>query len=224
MNLESSNTLTVKYAIPGFLLVLLLVIICERFVDLPVAWFFSHYFLESDTPLAEYASDIPDLLFLIVLGVTIASWAAYFYLRRGNVDNSRMRFLRLVGTVAPTSFALKSILKFGFGRINTRAWLEHPDLYGFHWLNGGSHFEGFPSGHMMVFTALALTAWRFYPRYRTLYLVGLAILAAALIVTDYHFVSDVIAGAYLGLLAEMLVYRAMFSNMAACHSRDAAAE
>ncbi len=224
MNLQSGDTLTVRYAIPGFLLVLLLVIICERFVDLPVAWFFSHYFLDSDTPLAAYASDIPDLLFLVALCVTIASWAAYFCLRRNNVDNSRTRFLRLLGTVAPTSFALKSILKFGFGRINTRAWLEHPDLYGFHWLDGGSHFEGFPSGHMMVFTALAVTVWRFNPRYRILYLFGLAILAAALIVTDYHFVSDVIAGAYLGIVVEMLVYRAMFSNTDASQSRGAAAE
>jgi membrane-associated phospholipid phosphatase len=49
-------------------------------------------------------------------------------------------------------------------------------------------------------------------------------LAAALIVTDYHFVSDVIAGAYLGIVVEMLVYRAMFSNMDASQSRDAAAE
>ena len=51
-----------------------------------------------------------------------------------------------------------------------------------------------------MFVALGITVWKEYLRYRALSAAILSVLALALILTDYHFVSDVIAGAYLGVL------------------------
>ncbi|HEX9137433.1 MAG TPA: phosphatase PAP2 family protein, partial [Nitrospirota bacterium] len=74
--------------------------------------------------------------------------------------------------------------------------------WGFHWFIGGGDLNAFPSGHMSVLTPLIISLWRFYPRYRTFFLaLGLA-LGGALIMTNSHFLSDVIAGAYLGLLVD----------------------
>ena len=56
----------------------------------------------------------------------------------------------------------------------------------------------------MVFTAFLAAVWLFYPRYRSLSVGFLLILALALVATDYHFLSDVIAGAYLGLVTTTL--------------------
>lgn len=151
--------------------------------------------------------ELPDLLLPAVITVTIAGWVARFVLPH---DSSWARLrgcLAMLGIVAPLSYAAKEVLKLVFGRIRTRDWLLHPQLDGFHWFHGSGIFDGFPSGHMTVFVALAAVVWRFYPRYGPLLGVLLAALAAALVLLDYHFVSDVIAGSYFGILAYWLASR-----------------
>ncbi len=68
----------------------------------------------------------------------------------------------------------------------------------FRWLHGAGTYNGFPSGHMAVFTVLVIALCRFYPQYRSAFLGFLSVLALALIATDYHFRSDIIGGVYLG--------------------------
>ena len=87
----------------------------------------------------------------------------------------------------------------------------NPDLYGLHWFHGGGDYSGFPSGHMAVFTCLALGLRRFYPRYRYAYLAFLFSLAAALIATEYHFLGDVIGGAYLGWIVDEFTHRGILA-------------
>ena len=41
-------------------------------------------------------------------------------------------------------------------------------------------------------------AWFWYPRWRLLYAVPVVVVSAALLLSDFHFLSDVIAGIYLG--------------------------
>ena len=89
----------------------------------------------------------------------------------------------------------------------SNTWLQKPQLYGFHWFHGGGFYDGFPSWHMAVFAALIAALWRFYPRCRSICLFFLLALASALIVTNYHFLGDVLAGAYLGVLVEEVSYR-----------------
>jgi membrane-associated phospholipid phosphatase len=86
--------------------------------------------------------------------------------------------------------------------INTKVWLTLRSSYGFHWFDGGGDYSGFPSGHMAVFTALVLPVVRCFPRLKFVCLVLLLLLGVALIVTGYHFLSDVIAGALLGYLVD----------------------
>jgi membrane-associated phospholipid phosphatase len=114
---------------------------------------------------------------------------------------------KMLAITAPVSFAAKSLLKYIFGRITTREWLLAPQDLGFHWFNGGDRYTGFPSGHMVVITALVAIVWRFQPRFRSTYLVLLILLALSLVATNYHFLSDVIVGAYVGLLVEVCIFR-----------------
>jgi membrane-associated phospholipid phosphatase len=109
----------------------------------------------------------------------------------------------------PAAYVVKSFLKYVFGRTTTRYWLLKPDLYGFHWFHGGGFYAGFPSGHMAVFTALTASLWRLYPHYRAICAIFLLILAFPLIETNYHFLSDVIAGAYLGVIVEACTYKVL---------------
>lgn len=148
-------------------------------------------------------------MLILVVCVTAGSYALFRYrVVRHGIDAPAVMYETLA-VAAPVSFLAKSLLKYAFGRINTREWLLAPQEYGFHWFSGEERFFGFPSGHMVVFVALFAVVWRFHPRWRPACLALLLVLALALIATNYHFLSDVIVGAYVGLVAEAGVYRAM---------------
>jgi len=98
-------------------------------------------------------------------------------------------------------------LKLIFGR--TWPLYIHPSFladgaYGFNFLTPGPQYESFPSGHTASLCAVAAVLWMTYPRNRSLYLVAVGGMASALVVGNYHFLSDVAAGGLLGALVAIL--------------------
>lgn len=80
--------------------------------------------------------------------------------------------------------------------------------HGLNWF-AGSASSSFPSGHMVLASAFAGVFMSYY-RASVRALSALLLLGAALLVLgDWHFVSDVIAGAFLGLSAGVLAGQAM---------------
>ncbi|HEY6872071.1 MAG TPA: phosphatase PAP2 family protein [Geobacteraceae bacterium] len=177
-------------------------------LDHPVALAVNGWFLKNRA-VAHYVADLPDLLFPAVLAVTCLLWVGYFYCIRRGIRGGRTAFFRLAAWTVPLAFILKSVLKQLFGRVNTRFWLLHQAGSDFRWFHGDENYSGFPSGHMAVFTAFVAGAWLYYPRLRPVYAGLLMLLGAALIATDYHFPSDVLAGACLGLLVNFCVDRCL---------------
>jgi membrane-associated phospholipid phosphatase len=62
---------------------------------------------------------------------------------------------------------------------------------------------------MAVFTVLMLGIGRYFPRLCPVCAGLLFVLALALIVTQYHFFSDIVAGAYLGVIVDLLTWRGL---------------
>lgn len=145
---------------------------------------------------------VPDLLLPLVLVITAITWAGYVLHRRLALTAHHRRWLAAVGVVAPLSYLAKSFFKWLFGRVQTRLWLTHGYSLQFHWLHGSGAFNGFPSGHMLVCSALAAIFCRRYPRALIPTTCLLTLLGTALLLLEYHFLSDVVAGSYLGLLLE----------------------
>jgi membrane-associated phospholipid phosphatase len=181
---------------------------CNFYVDACLANFVKQLHL-STTLLAKNSSDIPDILLPLVCVITITSAACYQFRAKKEIFTRTTFFFQLLAYAVPISYILKVCLKYIFGRITTRAWLVHPELYGFNWFHGSAMYEGFPSGHMLVFTTLIAATWRFYPRYRYSCVIFLLLLAVALIITNYHFLGDVVAGLYLGLFVEAGTYQVL---------------
>jgi len=152
----------------------------------------------------DVTKDIPDLLLQLVCIASVAMWISYYYLIRKNGPNIHTQFLKLAATAVPLAYLLKTLLQTSFGRINTRVWLQKGSPTDIGWFTGLENNGGFPSGHMTVFTAFFMAVWFYYPAYRRLSAFALAALAMALILTNYHFLSDVIAGFYTGLLVTMV--------------------
>ncbi len=196
--------INLKKNIRNFILCILLLFCSYYFFDSRIALFIAKIWT-SNARLAIFSTNIPDFLFPLVCLITVMAWTSYFYLARRGIHNKHTQFFLLVANTIPLTFFLKSALKYLFGRINTRFWLRHPQWTEFHWFHGIGNYTGFPSGHMAVFTALALALWKFYPAHRALYLGFLGALALALVITNYHFISDILAGAYLGFIIHLLV-------------------
>jgi membrane-associated phospholipid phosphatase len=183
-----------------------LLVLCVRFLDIPVALYVRNR-LYSNTHWSKLTSNLPDLLLMVVLLTTFVAFSLYLIRTKKGIYDTATSFEKLVTWAAPVSYLTKSVLKFVFGRVNTRTWLQEPGLYGFHWFQRREGCEGFPSGHMIVIVTLFAALWRFYPKSRPFCLAIASLLGIALIATNYHFLSDVIAGAYLGVLIEAIVFR-----------------
>jgi membrane-associated phospholipid phosphatase len=117
--------------------------------------------------------------------------------------------LQTVAVVAAASLAvaeaIKSQLKFAFGRTWPETWVRNnpsfiqDGVYGFYPFHGGPGFAAFPSGHTTAVCAVMSVLWICYPRFRLLYGVVITTVAIGLIGADFHFLGDVIAGAFLGV-------------------------
>jgi membrane-associated phospholipid phosphatase len=100
--------------------------------------------------------------------------------------------------------AIKDELKLMFGRTWPESWTGnnpsfiHDGVYGFNFMHAGSAYQSFPSGHMAATCAVTAVLWSWYPRWRWLYVIVAAAVALALIGANSHFLSDVIAGSFLG--------------------------
>ena len=114
-----------------------------------------------------------------------------------------------VAVLAAASLAVaagvKDQLKLVFGRTWPETWVrDNPSfirdgVYGFNPFHGGPGFAAFPSGHTTAICAVISVLWICYPRYRVLYGICMAAVALGLVGADFHFLGDVIAGAFLGV-------------------------
>jgi membrane-associated phospholipid phosphatase len=180
------------------LVVIIVIVVSIQYLDTGIAVRVMH-FLQSFRTLRKATDNIPDILPHIVGICTVIMWAIYFFRAHEKKHDKMMKFLRLSATSLPIAYLLKTFLQFVFGRTNTRLWLianKHLEFKWFNELGNGS----FPSGHMTVFAALGAAVLIYYPKYRVPVICLLILLGIALITTDYHYLSDVIAGAYLGFI------------------------
>jgi len=195
-----------KYTLPVVSLLAFMPAVSYFFLDHAIAFYVKNTIL-SDNKTALLSANIPDVLFPLVCIITVLAWAVYFFDRRKGVLEKRTYFALLVGTMLPLTFLLKDALKFAFGRINTRYWLLNPGLPEFQWFSGADNYNGFPSGHMSVLGVLLIALGKQYPKLRNASNGLLAALALSLIATDYHFLSDIIAGLYLALIIYFFAVR-----------------
>lgn len=139
---------------------------------------------------------VPDLLLWWVSLSSLTAWISYFLFltKRSTLG----QFCYYYGILIPIAFVLKTGLKFIFGRPNPRDCIQGNADYGYHWFAWGSHYSAFPSGHMLIFTVMVLLINNFYPRLRLLGYSLLVLLAIALIITGYHYISDIVAAVFVG--------------------------
>lgn len=189
-----------KTWLTGFVVTLAAVTICYFYVDRPVA-FYAHahlvpnrFYFDLLTRIAEYLFVVAAVLFAIFGMRTLVTkhWEKW------------QAAALLSGISLSVAETIKDELKFAFGRTWPETWLNNnPSLisngtYGFHPFHGGGGYASFPSGHTTAVCAVAAVLWFAYPKLRSLWALGVLAVVVGLIGADYHFVSDIIAGGFLG--------------------------
>lgn len=175
------------------------VAVCYSFVDRRVT-FFVHEQQISGHRILHQITLIPPIL---------QWWApvvlALLAVRRGWGPLTRFEWAVLAGLLGLlVADQCKETLKYVFGRTWPDTWIDdNPSLlrdgvYGFHPFRDGDAYSSFPSGHTARTLAIAAVGWAAYPRWRWLCVAGTVAIAGSLVGMNYHFVSDVIAGGFLG--------------------------
>lgn len=188
---------SIPHIILGVITISLITILCINYLDAEIAVNVMH-FLRTFHSMNKVTRNIPDFLPHFVIICSVFMWVIYFYRLHKKKLDVETQFLKLGGAVLPIAYLVKVLSKFVFGRTSPRSWLIHNRPLEFHWFKLWS--SSFPSGHMLVFAALGMAIIIYYPKYRNLVIIFLVLLGFALIGTDYHFLSDVIAGAFLGII------------------------
>jgi len=99
---------------------------------------------------------------------------------------------------------LSTVVKFILGRYRP-SMLIHDGLYGFTWLGTRMVETSMPSGHCVTVGAAATALWFAYPPFRPVYVLWVAAMMSARLLAEAHYLSDVAAGTYLGVVAALIV-------------------
>lgn len=178
------------------------VIASERFADVAVMRAANHHALDALRDTFETISQLGRLSWhLAALGVAIPL-ALAFRARR------LCQWLTLVLLSALATGAAVQIAKAIAGRHRPKALLDD-GLYGFSWFDFGYGTASFPSGHTATIAALVAALWIVTPRCRDLLLLPVLAVAGSRLLSGSHYLSDVLAGAYVGAMTTFILYRVM---------------
>ena len=208
-------------ALRGWLLALVLaalaVVISYYWLDRPIALFVHSQFPRNIRVLLEPVTYIPNPLIWVA---TITFLAFGIRGLAGRLLSKMQTAILLCSASLIIAETIKSELKFVFGRTWPETWRQnspsfiHDGIYGFNWFHGGDAYQSFPSGHMTAICAVASVLWIYYPRLRPIYLMVTLAVLVGLVGNNYHFLSDTIAGTFVGastgLMVTMLFARRTF--------------
>jgi membrane-associated phospholipid phosphatase len=190
-----------------------LVTLCYFFVDEPFARFsYSQNFRRVE--LLKWLTYTPAYLenlapVVLVLVAVRRAWGPWSRLERT---------LFCAALALLVAEALRESLSFVFGRYWPETWVDNNpslignDAYGFHPFHTGRAYESFPSGHTARICAVMMVVWVAYPRLWWLSVLVCLSVVVGLLGMDYHFVGDVVAGAFVGSITG--AYAARFGQLA----------
>jgi membrane-associated phospholipid phosphatase len=125
----------------------------------------------------------------------------YKYYRRRQIAANRALFL--FSTVALSGLTT-DLIKPLVGRLRPKLLFE-ANLYGFDPFRIGYEYNSFPSGHATTVFALAVALSLFFPRWRLPFFSFAFVVGLSRIIVGAHYLSDVLAGAYVGAMTVFLL-------------------
>jgi membrane-associated phospholipid phosphatase len=171
-------------------------VFCILYVDRPVELFVHAH--QRFRPVFQ-AMAAPSLLSLPLALIYLAGYAVAAAFAPKKPGVWEWRYLSLSAAVLAAT-GMKDELKWMFGRPWPDSWTTY-GFYAFKPFTDSTLYGGFPSGHTAYASApMFMMCWLF-PKYRLAWLAVIGMVMFGLVAADYHYISDVIAGAFVGLAA-----------------------
>ncbi len=178
---------------------------------------FSYLYL--DVVVASYFYETKPLnsFFEIVTNFGKSKWylivfALFFLLFRYifRLREAANRFLYLFLAVAGSGLIV-DVLKFVFGRARPKLFFEQ-NIYGIKLLGTEHLYYSLPSGHSATAFSLAVGATLFFPRFALPLFLAAFLIAFSRIAISVHYLSDTVAGAYIGVVFALWLKRKMMEK------------
>ena len=218
--------LTKKLFFITLLITVPLIVLSYNFLDRPVA---SYIYMHRET--YHY---IGQLLSLTgesqwYIGAGLLGFLFFKYKKNNELYKNRFLFLFYANVF---SGLLSIVLKWIFSRVRPKGLHHSPEEYGFllfqnydkgfwgqlkqHYItmfHDQSTYASFPSGHTVTIAATFTVMYLLFPRYLYLWIIlGVTFVSGRVLAGD-HFVSDIIAGGVVGILATLFVYDKMKKSL-----------
>jgi membrane-associated phospholipid phosphatase len=184
----------------------LLLTVCYFYADKSIVYYF--YAIDSrQYHWIHLVQQLPELLLMVSPLLLLAA----FVLKNKNTQPQLRYFFFAASVSVLFTMVMKSLLKYFSGRYwpetfeNNNPSLLHGGVYGFHPFHTGVSYSSFPSGHAATIFAFATCMWISYPRLRWVAVLISFSVSLALLVLYYHFLSDLLAGAYIGIVVSVFV-------------------
>lgn len=182
------------------------IVVCMLWVDRPVADRVN-VFMQGQPPWLDWTSRaLGSLPIVLISAALILLWWGIQRARGRPLPGWADTPLRsAISLTVALSVALP--LKFLIGRSQVYPpWIERGE-YGFFPMRGVHGYGAFPSATMAVAAAVLSVVWIRYPRQRAVPVLLVALVALAIIMTNGHWLSDVIGGGFLGCFTGWLLVR-----------------
>jgi len=186
----------------AFITIACLCILSYAFMDIQTAlWFHS---LEKNWvyQLFEKITLFGDSLYYLMGGLLL------FVVFRKKKSSTAYSGLFLFSSVA-TSGLTADLIKYIGGRARPKLYFNE-QLFGFDFFHWEYAWTSFPSGHSATAFSVAMFVSMLYPSWRFAAFFAALLIAFSRIVLSQHYISDVIAGSFLGLLSTVLLYNHFF--------------
>ena len=181
-----------------FAVTLLLIFLSYYFVDIPVA-IFCRQIDQNILQVFDWITELGISTWYLVASLFL--FVIFRFYRKNRVNANRALFV--FAAVALSGIAT-NVVKLTVARYRPIIFFEK-GLYGFDFFNSGYEYNSFPSGHAATIFSLATAMSLFWPKYRAYFFVVAFAIALSRIILTSHFVSDVIAGAFIGTLTVLLL-------------------
>lgn len=181
-----------------FVLVLcaIAVVVCVCFIDRPAAELFNAHF--RNTVVSAWIKSLLAPLVLVPVAALLFLLSAGCWLLSGRQLSTWTQVPLLCSWSTIWALAAEFISKKIFGRGWPDPTYIENHLYGFRFIHGGPHWSSFPSGTATISAAIAATIWFAAPRLRLPILFLTVLICCGVVATNGHWISDVLAGAFLG--------------------------
>jgi len=184
--------------------VMLLCILSYIFIDIKAALWFHTINNGRYSDLFNIITDFGESQWYLITGML------FFVVLRKTYPLRAQPGLFLASSVAASGVSA-DVIKYIAGRARPILYFSE-QLYGFNCFHYEYEWISFPSGHAATAFSAAIVFTTLYPRWRILFLFAGTLIAFSRIFLTQHYISDVIAGSFLGMASSILLYNLYFKK------------